>query len=166
MFLGMSTYTLIHTLISLVMLFSGIVVVIGMLGSHRLNGWTALFILSGIATCLTGFGFPFDHLLPSHILGIMTLAVLAVAILARYVFHFAGAWRWTYAVVTVIALYFDVFVAIVQAFLKIPALAPLAPTQTEPPFSIAQGVALVIFVVLAIASAIRFHPLTATDLHH
>jgi hypothetical protein len=166
MFLGMSTYTLIHTLISLVMLFSGIVVVIGLLGSQRLNGWSALFLLSGVATSATGFGFPFSHLLPSHILGIMSLVVLVVAILARYAFHFGGAWRWTYAVGVVIALYFDVFVAIVQAFQKIPVLTPLAPTQSEPPFAIAQGIALVIFVVLAIVSAIKFHPLTASDLSH
>lgn len=158
MILGMSTFTFIHTALSLVALVAGIFVMIGLLGSKTLDGWTALFLATAVATSATGFGFPFDHFLPSHWVGVISLVVLALAILGRYVFHFAGAWRWVYAVGVVLALYLDVFVAIVQAFLKIPALTPLAPTQSEPPFAIAQGVALVIFVVLAIAAARKFHP--------
>ena len=160
MVLGISleTYTLIHTVISLVMLVSGFIVVFGMLGSDRPGGWTALFLLTAVLTSVTGFGFPFTKLLPSHILGIISLVVLAVTIPALYLFHLAGPWRWIYVIGVVLALWFDVFVAIVQAFLKIPALTPLAPTQSEPPFAIAQGAALVILVVLGIAAAIKFHP--------
>jgi len=160
MVLGISleTYTLIHTVISLVMLVSGFIVVFGMLGSDRPGGWTALFLLTAVLTSVTGFGFPFTTLLPSHIVAIISLVVLAVTIPALYLFHLAGPWRWIYVIGVVLALWFDVFVAIVQAFLKIPALTPLAPTQSEPPFAIAQGAALVILVVLGIAAAIKFHP--------
>lgn len=156
--LSLSTFTLIHTAISLVMLVAGFIVVFGMLGSHRLNGWTAIFIVTGVATSVTAFGFPFTKLLPSHFVAIISLVVLAVAILARYVFHMAGAWRLIYVITAVIAQWFDVFVAIAQAFQKLPVLQPLAPTQSEPPFAIAQGVGLVIFVILGIAAAIKFHP--------
>jgi hypothetical protein len=156
--LSLETFTQIHTVITLVMLVSGFVVVFGMLGSHRLGGWTALFLLTAVLTSVTGFGFPFTKLLPSHILGIISLVVLAVTIPALYLFHLAGPWRWIYVIGVVLALWFDVFVGIVQAFQKIPALTPLAPTQSEPPFAIAQGAALVIFVILGIAAAIKFHP--------
>jgi hypothetical protein len=156
--LSLSTFTVIHTVITLIMLVSGFIVVFGMLGSHRLSGWTALFLVTAVLTSVTGFGFPFTKLLPSHIVGITSLVVLAVTIPALYLFHLAGAWRWIYVIGVVVALWFDVFVAIVQAFLKIPALTPLAPTQSEPPFAIAQGVALVILVILGIAAVRKFHP--------
>jgi hypothetical protein len=156
--LSLSTFTVIHTVITLIMLVSGFIVVFGMLGSHRLSGWTALFLVTAVLTSVTGFGFPFTTLLPSHIVGITSLVVLAVTIPALYLFHLAGAWRWIYVIGVVVALWFDVFVAIAQAFLKIPALTPLAPTQSEPPFAIAQGVALVILVILGIAAVRKFHP--------
>jgi hypothetical protein len=161
MIFGMTPYTLVHVVISLVGIGSGIVVVLGMLGGRRLDGWTALFLLTTVATSVTGFGFPFDHLLPSHIVGIISLAVLAIAIVGRYVFHLAGAWRWVYVVAAVIAFYLNVFVLIVQTFLKVPAVHALAPTQAEPPFAIVQGAVLVLFVVLGIAAAIRFRPVAA-----
>jgi hypothetical protein len=104
---------------------------------------------------------PADRLLPSHVLGIISLVVLAAAIAARYAFHLAGAWRWIYAVGVVVALYLDVFVAVVQAFQKIPALHALAPTQSEPPFAIVQIAVLVAFVVLGLL-AVRRHPQAAT----
>ena len=158
MILGMttSTFTLVHVIISLVGIGSGIIVTFGLLTGKRLDGWTALFLATTVATSVTGFFFPFDHLLPSHKVGIISLAVLAVAILARYGLHLAGAWRRIYAVSAMIALYLNVFVGVVQAFEKVPALKAMAPTQTEPPFLVAQIAVLVIFVGLTILAAIKF----------
>ena len=160
MILGMttSTFALVHVLLRLVGIGSGLIVVFGLLTGKRLDGWTALFLVTTVATSVTGFFFPFEHLLPSHKVGIVSLVVLAVAILARYVFHLAGAWRRTYVVSAVIALYFNVFVAVVQAFLKVPALNALAPRQKEPPFLVAQLVVLAIFIVLGILAVRNFHP--------
>jgi hypothetical protein len=107
-------------------------------------------------TCLTGFPLPADHILPSHVVGIICLVVLAAAITARYSRRLVGAWRRIYVVSAAIALYLNVFVGIVQAFLKVPALKALAPTQSEPPFLITQLVVLALFFVLTIAAAIRF----------
>lgn len=150
------TFTLVHVLISLVGIGSGLVVVVGLLAGKRLDGWTALFLVTTVATSVTGFGFPFDHLLPAHKVGIISLVVLAIAILARYALHLAGAWRCIYVVGAVIALYFNVFVLIVQLFEKVPALRALAPTQSEPPFLVAQLVVLALFVVLGISAVKRF----------
>ena len=129
--LAMTTFGAVHTLISLVGIVSGFLVVSGMLGGKRLDGWTAVFLISTIATSVTGFGFPFGVLLPSHKIGIISLVVLAVAIVARYVRHLTGPWRWIYVVCAVAALYFNVFVLVVQLFRRVPALAAQAPTQTE-----------------------------------
>jgi hypothetical protein len=156
--LSLSTFTTVHVILCLVAIASGLIVIVGLLAAKRLDGWTALYLLSALAASATGFGFPFEKLLPSHILGIVSLVVLIVAALARYLFHLAGTWRAIYAVGAVLGVYFQVFVGIVQAFLKVPALSALAPTQTEPPFAITQGVALVIFIAWAIAAAIKFHP--------
>jgi hypothetical protein len=159
MIFGMTTatFTFMHVLLSLVGIGSGCIVLFGLLTGKRLDGWTALFLASTVATSMTGFGFPFDHLLPSHKVGIMSLLVLAVAILARYTFHLTGAWRWIYVVGAVVALYLNVFVAIVQAFQKVPALQAIAPTQSEPPFVLTQLVVLALFVGLALTVARRFH---------
>jgi hypothetical protein len=151
-------YTILHVLISLVGIFSGFVVLIGFFGGNALNGWTKLFLITTVATSVTGFGFPVQHLMPSHIVGIISLVVLAVAIFARYRRHLAGAWRWIYVVTAMIALYLNVFVGVVQAFEKLPALKALAPTQSEPPFAITQLVVLALFVLLSIIAAIRFRP--------
>jgi len=158
MVLGMTlaTYTFVHVVISLVGIGSGLVVLYGLLTGKRLDGWTALFLASTVATSVTGFGFPFDHLLPSHKVGIVSLLVLAAAIVARYPLHLAGAWRRVYVVCAVAALYLNVFVGVVQGFLKVPVLNAMAPKQSEPPFVVAQGVVLALFVVLGIAAAIRF----------
>lgn len=153
-----STFTGIHTDLSILALIAGIVVVIGLLRSERLGFWTALFIAAAVLTSATGFGFASPKLLPSHYVAIIALAVLVVASLGRYGFHLAGSWRWVYAVSAVASLYFLVFVAIAQAFAKIPALHLLAPTQAEPPFAITQLLALAIFVVLAIWAARAFRP--------
>jgi glucose-6-phosphate-specific signal transduction histidine kinase len=139
---------------------SGIIVLFGMLGSKRLNGLTALFLLTTVLTSVTGFGFPFTHLSPAHKLGIISLVVLAIALLARYSFHMAGSWRWIYVVTAVMALYLNVFVLVVQSFEKVPALHALAPTQTEGPFKIAQLGVLVLFLVLTVMAVRKFHPET------
>jgi hypothetical protein len=156
MIFDLETFTIIHVAISLVGIGSGFVVMYGLLTGKRLNGWTVLFLATTVATSATGFGFPFDHLLPSHKVGIISLVVLAIAILARYGFRLAGTWRWIYVVSAVVALYLNVFVAIVQAFQKVPALKAMAPTQSEPPFLLTQLVVLALFVALAFVAAIRF----------
>jgi hypothetical protein len=156
--MSLGTYTFIHVLISLVGIASGLVVLFGLIAGKRLDGWTVLFLATTVATSVTGFGFPFDHLLPSHRVGFVSLAVLAVAITARYAFHLRGAWRRVYVVCAVLALYLNVFVGVVQSFLRVPALNALAPKQTEPPFVVAQALVFVAFVGLAVVAAIRFRP--------
>jgi uncharacterized membrane protein len=121
-----------------------------------LDGWTAIFLATTVLTNGTGFLFPFDHLLPSHKVGIISLVVLAFAILARYAFHLEGAWRRIYVISSVLALYLNCFVAVVQAFLKVPALKALAPTQKEPPFLVAQLLVLVIFVGIGFVATKKF----------
>jgi hypothetical protein len=151
-----STFTLVHVLLSLLGIGSGVVVIFGLLAGKQLDGWTVLFLATTAATSVTGFGFPIDHLLPSHKVGIISLVVLAVAIVARYAFHLRGAWRRIYVVSAAVALYLNVFVGVVQAFQKVPALSVMAPRQTEPPFVITQLVVLALFVVLTIFAAKRF----------
>ncbi len=151
-------YTIIHVLISLVGIFTGLIVLFGLLAGKRLDGWTRWFLITTVLTSVTGFFFPFHGFTPAITLGIMSLIVLAVAIFARYPRQLAGAWRWIYVVTAVITLYLNVFVGIVQAFEKIPALKAIAPTQTEPPFQLTQLVVLVLFVLITIVAAIRFRP--------
>jgi len=154
--MSLATYTSMHVLISLVGIGSGLVVLLGLIAGKSLEGWTALFLATTVATSVTGYGFPFHQLLPSHIVGAISLVVLAVAIAARYGFRLRGVWRHIYVVCAAIALYLNVFVGVVQSFLKVPALKALAPKQTEPPFVVSQGIVLMLFVVLTIVAAIRF----------
>jgi hypothetical protein len=156
--MGMSTFTAIHVALSLVGIVSGLVVVAGMLKSNLRTGWTLLFLATTVATSVTGFGFHREQLLPSHIVGIISLVLLAVAILALYVFALRGAWRRIYVINVVASLYLNVFVLIVQGFLKVPALHALAPTQNEPPFAIAQGIALIAFIAIGTSAARKFYP--------
>jgi len=148
-----STFTTVHVVLSLIGIGSGLVVMLGLLGGKDRHGWTVLFLATTVATSVTGFGFPFDHLLPAHKVGIISLVVLAVALLAHYAFHLAGQWRWIYAVCAGIALYLNVFVGVVQAFQKVPVLTALAPNQTEAPFVITQLVVLALFIALTIGAA-------------
>jgi uncharacterized membrane protein SirB2 len=160
MILGMSadTFTQVHVALSLIGIVSGLVVLFGMLGAKKLNGWTALFLATTVLTSVTGFFFPAASFMPSHVLGILSLVFLAAALMALYVYRLAGSWRWIYVVGAVVALYFNVFVGIVQAFMKVPFLQPLAPTQSEPPFLVAQLVVMAIFIVLGILAVRKFHP--------
>ncbi len=152
-----STFTTVHVVVSLIGIATGLVVLFGLLTAKRFDGWTAIFLVTTVLTSVTGFGFPFEHLLPSHKVGIISLVLLAVAILARYGLHLAGAWRWIYAVCATMALYLNVFVLVVQSFEKVPALKAMAPTQSEPPFLVAQVIVLLLFVVLGIFAVKKFH---------
>jgi hypothetical protein len=152
----MGTFVFVHVLLSLLGIFSGFVVLFGMLVAKRLNGWTATFLVTTVATSVTGFLLPAPHFTPSHAIGILSLIVLVLAILARYGCHLAGAWCRTYVISAVLALYFNVFVLIAQTFQKVPALKAIAPTQSEPPFAIAQLVVLVLFVVFGVPAVIKF----------
>ena len=156
MILGMTTFTFVHVVLSLIGIFAGVIVMFGMFAAKRLDGWMAIFLTSTVATSVTGFLFPFHRFLPSHGVGIVSLVVLAVAILARYSFHLTGGWRRTYVVTAMIGLYLNVFVLIAQAFQKVPALKAMAPTQSEPPFLLAQLVCMALFVALTIVAAIKF----------
>jgi hypothetical protein len=153
---NLETFTLVHVVISLIGIVSGIIVMIGLIGGKRLNQTTAVFLATTVLTSVTGYGFPFDQLLPSHIVGALSLVVLVAAIYARYARHLAGRWRPTYVVCALAALYFNCFVLVVQAFRRVPSLNALAPTQSEPPFAVAQLVVLVLFVVLGVAAVRRF----------
>jgi|SRR5437899_2309569 len=151
-------YTIIHVLISLVGIFTGLIVLFGLLAGKRLDGWTKWFLITTVATSVTGFFFPFHGFTPAIGLGIISLPFLALTIFARYPKHLAGAWRWIYVIGAVICLYFNLFVLVVQLFEKIPALHALAPTQTESPFKLTQLIVLLVSALLAIIAAIRFHP--------
>jgi len=154
---GMTPFTLVHVVLSLIGILAGFAVVYGLLSAKRPDAWTTVFLGSTVLTSVTGFLFPFHQVLPSHILGVLSLIALAVAMPALYVRHLAGAWRGAYVVTAMLALYFNVFVLIAQLFMKVPALKALAPTQSEPPFLIAQTIALVVFIVLSILALKRFH---------
>jgi hypothetical protein len=159
----MTTYltliTVVHVAISLVALAAGFVVLAGLLHRQQRDRWTALFLTTTLATSATGFAFPVDRLLPSHVVAVISLVVLAVAIYARYARRHRGWWRPVYVVNATIALYLNVFVLIVQLFLKVPVLKELAPTQSELPFIFAQVAVLAAFAVLGSLAAVRFQPL-------
>ena len=156
MILGMTTLTFAHVVLSLIGIFAGFFVVLGLLTSKRLDGWTALFLASTVATSVTGFFFPFRGITPADVFGIVSLIVLPVAMFARYGRNLAGGWRRTYVITAMIALYLNVFIFIVQSFEKSPRLRALAPTLSEPPFKVTQLVALALFVALTIAAVIKF----------
>jgi hypothetical protein len=153
----LTIYTVIHTVISLVGVLSGFALLYGLITSKPCGCWTATFFASQILTDLTGFAFPFHGFKPSYVVGIISLVLLLVAMYGLYGQHLAGVWRKVYVITAIMALYLDVFVAVVQSFLKIPALNAMAPTQTEPPFKITQMVVLVLFIVLGAVATIRFH---------
>jgi len=154
MILGIITF--VHVALSLIGILSGFVVAYGLLSAKRLDGWTGVFLATTVLTSVTGFFFPFHKFLPSHAVGIISLFVLAISLYARYGRKLAGGWRRTYAITAMIALYLNVFVLVAQLFMKVPALQALAPTQSEPPFVVAQATVLLLFVVLSVLATIRF----------
>ena len=163
MVLGMSlsAFTTLHVIISLIAIVSGFIVMSGLFGSNRMPGLTALFLLFTILTSVTGFMFPFTELLPSHMISILSLVLLAIACIAFCGMKLSGAWRWIYVVTAMISLYFNVFVLVIQSFLKIGPLHELAPGN--PPsglaFAVVQGVVLVFFVIMTIRAVKRFRPM-------
>ena len=163
MILGMSlpTFTLVHVIISLIAIVSGVIVMSGLLGSNRRPGMTAIFLLFTILTSATGFLFPFEKLLPSHMIGILSLVLLAIACIALYAMKLSGPWRWIYVVTAMVSLYLNIFVLIIQAFLKVPALTELAPGNppSGPVFAVIQGLVLVFFVIVIIGAVRRFRPM-------
>jgi hypothetical protein len=163
MILGMSigAFTLLHVVITLVAIGSGLIVVGGMFASDRLPVTTALFLLTTALTSLTGFLFPIHGLTPALSVGILACVILAVALFALYKEHLVGAWRWIFAITAVASLYLNVFVLVVQSFVKVAALNALAPTQTEPPFALTQALVLAIFILIAIIAAVKFRPGTS-----
>jgi hypothetical protein len=166
MILGMSlsTFITVHVIISLIGIVAGIIVMFGMLGSRRMPGLTAIFLLFTILTSATGFLIPpllSEKLLPSHMIGILSLVLLAIACIGLYVMKLSGAWRWIYVLTALISLYLNVFVLVIQSFLKVPALHALAPSvpPSEPPFAILQGIVLVFFAVVIIGAIRRYRPM-------
>jgi len=158
MILGMSValYTQIHVIISLIAIASGLLVAIGMIMARSSGPMTALFLATTVLTSVTGFFFPFHGVTPGIVVGILSLVVLLLAVIARYGKHLAGGWRGTYVFTAMFALYLNVFVLVAQCFEHIPSFHALAPTGTEPPFKIAQGIVLVVFVVLTIFANKKF----------
>ena len=155
---NLKTLTDVHVAISLVAILSGLIVLFGLLTGRRFDHWTSFFLVTTIATSVTGFFFPFHGITPGIMGGIISLVVLAIAIFARYPRKLAGAWRWLYVMTATIALYLNLFALIAQLFQNIPAMKALAPTQSDPPFLVAQLLALIVFVVLGILAASKFRP--------
>jgi hypothetical protein len=162
MVLGMSlaTFTMVHVIISLIAIAAGLIVMFGMLGGKRMSGLTAIFLLFTVLTSATGFLFPFTQLLPSHMIGILSLVLLAIACIALYAMRLAGPWRRIYVLTALVSLYLNVFVLVIQAFLKVPALHAVAPSvpPSEPPFAVVQGLVLLFFAIVIIGVWRRFRP--------
>ncbi len=165
MILGMSLsmFVTVHVIISLIGIAAGIIVMFGLLGSNRMPGLTAIFLLFTILTSATGLLIPpllTETLLPSHMIGILSLVLLAIACIALYGMEVSGAWRWIYVVTAMISLYLNVFVLVIQSFLKVPALHALAPSvpPSEPPFAVVQGIVLVFFIIVIIGAVRRYRP--------
>src|SRR5262249_51438632 len=160
MILGMSVgaFTILHVIITLVAIGSGLIAVGGMFASNSLPVTTALFLFTTALTSLTGFLFPIHGFTPALGVGIVACVILAVALFALYKEHLLGAWRWIYVITAVVSLYLNVFVLVVQSFVKVSALNALAPTQTEPPFAVTQATVLAIFILIALIAVIKFRP--------
>lgn len=161
--LSLSAFTILHVIISLIAIAAGLAVMFGLLGSTYMPAMTAIFLLLTILTSVTGLMFPFTQLLPSHMIAILSLVLLAVACVALYVMKLSGAWRRIYVVTALLSLYFNVFVLVIQAFLKVPALTALAPGNppTGPVFAVVQGLVLVVFAVAIIGAWRRFRPVAS-----
>jgi hypothetical protein len=164
--LSVSTFVTVHVVISLIGILAGIIVMFGMLGSSRMPGLTAIFLLFTILTSATGFVIPplmSEKVLPSHLVGVISLVLLAIACFALYGQKLSGAWRWIYVLTALLSLYLNVFVLVIQSFLKVPALHALAPSvpPAEPPFAVAQGIVLLFFAIVIIGAMRRFRPAPA-----
>ena len=166
MILGMSVeaFTVLHVVITLVAIGSGLIVIGGMFASHKLPGTTALFLLTTALTSLTGFLFPITSFTPALGVGILACVILAIALLALYKEHLLGAWRPIYVITAIASLYLNVFVLVAQTFAKVSDLNALAPTQSESPFAVTQAVVLAVFILMAVVAVVKFRPVTAVRL--
>lgn len=158
MLFGLTIFTFVHVVITLIAMAAGLIAILGMIRNNRMDGVNGAFLLFTVLTSVTGFLFPIHGLTPALILGILSIALLAIALAARYLYGMRGIWRWIYVVTAVLAQYFNSFVLVVQSFLKIPALHALAPQGNEPPFATAQGAVLLIYIVLGYLAVNRFRP--------
>jgi len=163
MILGVSVgaFTLLHVVITLVALWSGLIAVGWMFAPHKLPGTTALFLFTTALTSVTGFLFPIHGFTPALGVGALACVILAIALFALYKERLVGSWRWIYVITAIVSLYLNVFVLIAQSFMKVSALNAFAPTQSEPPFAITQGIVLVIFIVICLIAIANFRPFTA-----
>jgi K+-transporting ATPase A subunit len=150
--------TPVHVAISLAAIGAGFVVLYGLVTARRRSGWTAFFLATTAATSLSGFLFPFERFLPSHAFGILSMLIFPATLFALYGRGLAGRWRATYVVTALVLLYLNVFVLVAQGFQKVPALKSLAPTQSEPPFAVAQGLVLAFFAAATVLAVRRFRP--------
>jgi hypothetical protein len=156
--LGMSiaAFTTLHVAISLIGIATGFIVAFGMIGARRLPAWNALFLATTALTSLTGFLFSFKGVTPGIVIGILSILILVVAVVALYSKHLSGGWRGTYVITAMLAQYFNFFVLIVQSFEKVPSLHALAPTGSEGPFKTTQLLVLLFFVALTVLAFKRF----------
>jgi hypothetical protein len=153
---SLETYTLVHVIISLIGIVSGLIVLFGMFGNKRLDGLTAIFLMTTVLTSVSGFGFPFKGVTPGIILGSLSIVVLALCIPARYTFHMSGKWRSIYVITAVIALYFNCFVLVAQTFQK--KILHTTQPPSGPAFAISQGIVLALFTVWGYIAVKKFHP--------
>ncbi|MTV15033.1 MULTISPECIES: hypothetical protein [Bradyrhizobium] len=165
--LSLTMLVTVHVIVSLIAIVAGVVVMFGMLGSKQMPGLTATFLAFTILTSASGFLIPpllFEKFLPSHMIGILSLVLLSIACFALYGMKLTGSWRWIYALTASVALYLNVFVLVIQSFLKVPKLHALAPSvpPAEPPFVIVQGVVLVFFAVVIVGVIGRYRPTPST----
>ncbi len=156
MIFGMTAFTFLHVVISLIGIVSGLIVLYGMLNSKRPGTMTDVFLVTTLATSLTGFAFPFNGFTPAIGFGILSTLLLALALAGLYAFRLRGGWRKTYVITSVVSLYLNVFVLVVQLFQKVPALNAFAPTGSEPPFVVVQGIVLVLFLIAGFRAVKRF----------
>lgn len=162
--IGIQALLQFHVGISFVGILTGLIVLYGMLRNERMTGWTAAFLAATLITTLTGFLFPISVFTPALGVGIVSTLVMAVCLVARYGYRLAGRWRAVYVFTAILALWLNVFVLIVQAFLKVDAFNALAPNGNEPPFLIAQAVVLGLFVIGGFLALRRFHPVPGATL--
>lgn len=160
MIFGLSTavFTLLHVIISMVGIGAGFIAIFGMTGARLLSRWTALFLVTTVLTSVTGFLFPFNGVTPGIVLGVLSMVMLLLAVVALYGQKLSGVWRGTYVITACLALYFNVFVLFAQLFAKVPALKAIAPTQSSPAFGLTQLIVLAVFVALTIRAFKGFRP--------
>lgn len=159
MFFGVSILQDVHVLLSLIGIATGLIVVYGLAKSRRMERMTLLFLATTLLTNLTGFLFPFGGFTPALGVGIIGTAVMAICLIARYIKGMHGRWREIYVITAVLSLYLNVFVLVVQLFLKVPALHALAPNGNEPPFAAVQAVVLLAAIASGWLATRRFRPL-------